>query len=285
MPECRDEALAPAGCVAGPRAGLEVRTPLSKPTVPAAVASIRTTRGTAFAGALCIRRSDGTQTSKPVFASERAARDARRRLIEQVERGEVRHTKETFGAYWDRWLAQRRPYLEAGTWTGYATSGRKRLVPALGHLSLGELTVERVRDFVADLAEAVEAGDLAVKTVNTTLVTLVVCLNHAVDDGLIPANPALRVRRLPAAHIERGYLRLDEIPRYLDACSELYRPLAELLIGSGLRISEALGLRIGDLDLENTGGTIVVYRSRKRIWSAPALLVAADYPPSTYSFG
>ncbi|MGO9907481.1 MAG: hypothetical protein ACLP4R_08515 [Solirubrobacteraceae bacterium] len=91
------------------------------------------------------RRSDGTQTSKWGFASERAARDARRRLIEQVERGEVRHTKETFGAYWDRWLAQRRPYLEAGTWTGYETSGRKRLVPALGYLSLGELTVSMPR--------------------------------------------------------------------------------------------------------------------------------------------
>ncbi len=44
------------------------------------------------------RRSDGTQTSKRGFTSERAARDARRRLIEQVERGEVRHIKETFGA-------------------------------------------------------------------------------------------------------------------------------------------------------------------------------------------
>ena len=35
------------------------------------------------------RRSDGTQTTKRGFMSERAARDARRRLIEQVERGEV----------------------------------------------------------------------------------------------------------------------------------------------------------------------------------------------------
>jgi integrase len=30
-----------------------------------------------------------------------------------------------------------------------------------------------------------------------------------------------------------------------------------------LRISEALALRVGDLELEDTGGTIVVYRSRK----------------------
>ena len=78
------------------------------------------------------------------------------------------------------------------------------------------------------------------------------------------ANPALRVERLPAAHIEREYLRLHEIPIYLDSCSEHYRPLAEVLIGSGVRISEALALRIGDLELDDSGGVIVVYCSRKK---------------------
>ena len=107
------------------------------------------------------RRSDGTQTSKRGFTSERAARDARRRLIEQVERGEVRHTKETFGGYWERWLARRRPYLELGTWTGYEINGRKRLLPAFGSFGLGELSVDAIREFVAELAEAVEAGELA----------------------------------------------------------------------------------------------------------------------------
>lgn len=209
------------------------------------------------------RRSDGTQTTKRGFASERAASDARRRLVEQVERGEVRHTRETFGGYWQGWLARRRPYLEAGTWTGYEIAGRKRLVPAFGALPLGELSVHAIREFVAELAEEVEAGELAAKTVNNALGILVVCLNSAVDDGLLNLNPALRVQRLPPAHIERDYLRLDEIPRYLDGCSGIYRPLAELLIGSGLRISEALALRVSDLELEQTGGTIVVYRSRK----------------------
>jgi integrase len=42
----------------------------------------------------------------------------------------------------------------------------------------------------------------------------------------------------------------------------IYRPLAELLIGSGLRISEALALKVSDLELEENGGVIVVYRSR-----------------------
>jgi integrase len=209
------------------------------------------------------RRSDGTQTTKRGFASERAARDASRRLIERVERGEVRHTKQTFGDYWEQWLRRRRPYLEPGTWSGYEIAGRKRLLPAFGGRPLGELSVHAIREFVAELADEVEARDLAAKTVNNALGTLVVCLNSAVEDGVLAVNPALRVQRLPPAHIEREYLRLHEIPRYLDACSDVYRPLAELLVGSGLRISEALALQIGDLELEETGGAIVVYRSRK----------------------
>ncbi|MGH2886507.1 MAG: hypothetical protein ACRDPA_28050, partial [Solirubrobacteraceae bacterium] len=95
------------------------------------------------------RRSDGTQTSKRGFVSERAARDARRRLVERVERGEVRHTKETFGAYRDRWLARRKPYLEPGTWAGYEISGRRRLLPAFGSHPLGTLSVDAIRDLVA----------------------------------------------------------------------------------------------------------------------------------------
>jgi len=52
----------------------------------------------------------------------------------------------------ERWLAQRRPYLEAGTWTGYEIAVRKRLLPAFGMRSLGALSVEDVREFLAELA-------------------------------------------------------------------------------------------------------------------------------------
>ena len=50
---------------------------------------------------------------------------------------------------------------------------------------------------------------------------------------------------LPVERPELEYLRLHEIEPYLDACAEYYRPLAEFLIGSGARISEALALRFG----------------------------------------
>jgi hypothetical protein len=82
---------------------------------------------------------------------------------------------------------------------------------------IGIAMVDDVRDFVAELAKDVEAGDLAAKTVNNALGTLGVWLNDAVERRLIPTNPAPRVQRLPPAHIERDYLRLDEMHRYLDA--------------------------------------------------------------------
>ena len=51
---------------------------------------------------------------------------------------------------------------------------------------------------------------------------------------------------------------LHEIPLYLDSCADVYRPLAELLIATGMRISEALALRVGDVEIEPTGGLITV---------------------------
>jgi integrase len=48
------------------------------------------------------RGSDGAQVTRRGFTSEKAARDAKRRLTEQVERGEVRHTRESFGSDWHK---------------------------------------------------------------------------------------------------------------------------------------------------------------------------------------
>jgi integrase len=137
-------------------------------------------------------------------------------------------------------------------------------LPEFSEVLLDKLDIEHVRVWMEEQAEKVEAEEIAAKTINNTLGTLVVCLNAAVKDRVIATNPALGIERLPPAHIEHDYLRLHEIPPYLDACMEVYRPLAEVLVRGGLRISEAIALQIADLELEATGGFIVVYRSHKK---------------------
>jgi integrase len=243
-------------------ANVDRRVATSTPGAGGGVYPYSTAKGTRWR--YVARRSDGTSTSKRGFTSPRAAREARRRLIEQIERGEVRHTKETFGGWWKTWLRRRKPYLEPNAWRAYDVDGRMRLLPEFREVRLDKLDVEHVRAWMEAQAEAVEAEEIAAKTVNNALGTLVVCLNAAVKHRVIASNPALGIERLPPAHIEHDYLRLREIPLYLDACLEVYRPLAEVLVGAGLRISEAIDLQIADLELEDTGGFIVVYRSQKK---------------------
>lgn len=57
------------------------------------------------------------------------------------------------------------------------------------------------------------------------------------------------------------FLNRDDALRYLDACGPWYRPLAETLIGAGLRIGEAIALEWSDLDWD--GAALNVSRSAK----------------------
>jgi integrase len=68
--------------------------------------------------------------------------------------------------------------------------------------------------------------------------------------------------------VEKDYLRLAEIGRYLDGCSAHNRPLAEFLIATGARISEALDVRWRDIDGEVRA--IRIYRQRDRTASGSA---------------
>jgi integrase len=204
------------------------------------------------------RKSDGRSATKRGFTSARAARRERERVVVSAAVGDQLSTTETFGEFFDAWLQRRRPYLEPGTYVDYEIHGRKRLAE-LRPLKLTKLSTATVETWLGRLAED---GRYAPKTINNALATLVACLNDATRKGKIVRNPAARIQRLPSGHLERDYLRLDEIPGYLEACSATYRPLAELLIATGLRISEALGLTWADLDFDN--GAIRVLRSRKR---------------------
>ncbi len=162
------------------------------------------------------RGQDGSQITRRGFLNEKAAIDAKRHIVEQVARGEASYTQETFAEYWERWLRRRRHHLAPASIAAYTVDARTRLLPALGKTRLTAIETRHVRGLFEELAERVQAGELAGKTVNNTLTTLTVCLNNAVKDGLIATNPAIGVPRFPRTHTERDYLRLHEIPVYLD---------------------------------------------------------------------
>jgi integrase len=208
------------------------------------------------------RQSDGSLTTRRGFPSRSAAVAALRTAIEQVRRGEVRASRETFAEFWASVLEAKRPYVTGGTLQDYATQGRKRLLPWFGDLKLAAIDENRVRARLAEMAELVDDGKLSAKTANNARTCLSMTLGEAVRRGHLANNPCRYVRALPAERPELDYLRLAEIERYLEACIEHYRPLAEFLIGTGARISEALASRWSDVDLD--AGVVRISRQRAR---------------------
>jgi len=208
------------------------------------------------------RQSDGKLSSRRGFMSRQSAATARRRLVESIERGEVKVARETFEEFWKRLLEERRPYLTKGSFEDFQTHGHKRLLPILGATPLARIDEPQVRRWMAEMVGRVEAGELAPKTVNNARTCLSVALNEACRRGLLSRNPCVGVPALPVDRAELDYLCLEEIGPYLDACTAHYRPLAEFLIGTGARISEALDVRFRHLELEH--GAVRIYRQRGR---------------------
>jgi integrase len=197
------------------------------------------------------RTSNGVLRKRRGFVSEREAVRWRTQTLAAVYRGEVIAVRGTFAERFDAWLEEHRPRIEPGTYRDHHVHGEKRLKPFFGAMRPAAITPADVRRHVAEL---VARAEVSAKTINNSLAVLRVFFAHLEEDGDVVRNPArsspgARKRiKLPAAHSEMDYLRVDEIPRYLDACDELYRPLAETPIATGLRISEALALTWDDVD-------------------------------------
>ena len=182
--------------------------------------------------------------------------------MESVDRLEVVVCREDFGSFWRQFVADKRPYVTAGSHLDLVTHGRKRLLPFFGADQLSSIDAARVREWLAVMVELVEAGEISPKTVNNARTYLSMAFEEASRRGLIVRNPCSAVRALPVERAEVEFLRLAEIDSYLDACSDAYRPLAEFLIGTGARISEAVATRWADVDLEE--GVARIYRQRER---------------------
>ena len=180
----------------------------------------------------------------------------------QMAGGAVAVGRERFEQYWPRYLRHCRGDMTAGSWKDVRAHGNKRLLPYFTGMQMGKISVPVVRDWRALMLESVEAGEWAPKTINNARIALLGCCRMAVEDGLMVHNPVLNVRPLPVDFAERPYLRLTQINDYIDASAHHYRPLAQFLIGTGARVSEAIALRIEDVDLNV--GAAKVHKQRVR---------------------
>jgi len=106
-----------------------------------------------------------------------------------------------------------------------------------------EMGAPEIQTFLAHLAQE---GNVSASTQNQALSALLFLyrevLHREIDFVSLPT--AKRPKRLPTV------LTRDEVRRLLDCLDGVYKLMAQLLYGSGLRLMECVRLRIQDLDFE-----------------------------------
>jgi|GEM_PF-1567713 len=198
------------------------------------------------------------------------------------------------------WLAVQRERNEAGrladaTFNGYEVSVRLHLEPFFGDRYVDSIDAEDLLAWQVDqgrirMQKGKRAGEPpAPSSIRTRWMALRGVLRHAKRKHLIPASPVdlLEEHETPqAGGSTQVILSNAQIERLLASTPDRYKPSVAVLVFGGLRISEALGLAWGDVDLR-AGGLCVDYQrdqvgkrvqlktahSRRRVDVMPSLSV------------
>jgi integrase len=175
----------------------------------------------------------------------------------------------TLAAYAKTWLNTHvKNVLAASTRRFYAMNLKEHIVPVIGSKSISGITRADCKAVMASC----QVKDLRVASLLGIGRTLSSLLTHAVEDGHLEANPALRLgryaRRKDEPKFEVSPLTRDEVKSLLKAAQE-HHPgdYAMLLcaVRTGMRLGELAGLEWGDIQFgdrfievrrNRTGGTV-----------------------------
>lgn len=154
----------------------------------------------------------------------------------------------TFEAYAWAWLeSYARPSLRRRVFSSYETNVRLHLIPHFADTPLPAVTRSQVKSLVAQkLADGKARG-----TIRNILVPLAEMLSHAVEDGLLVANPAANMRIPAQAEVRK----VEPPPREhveatIAAAGDDCRDALTLAASLGLRRGELFALRWKDIDRE-----------------------------------
>jgi integrase len=132
---------------------------------------------------------------------------------------------------------------------------RLHVLPHIGGRTLGSVRPSDMQALVKTLSATLAPG-----TVRETYKVAGRMFAAAVDDRILAASPCHRIRLPRDDRPEVIAPTVEEITALVGAVQPRYRALVVLLAGSGLRIGEALGLNVSDVDFLRR--TVKVERQR-----------------------
>jgi integrase len=204
----------------------------------------------------------GRMLRKTVTAKSRA--EVTRKLAQlrrQVDAGKVSTVKTpTLSELMTRWFETvLSREVARSTYDNYGTIVKYHVLPALGRRKVTDITVADVDRL---LALKLGAG-LSASTVHRIRALISQCLDQGVRWGDVPTNVARLSRPPKMVRPEGRTLTREQAQQLLETLKEhRHESLYLLMLSTGMRRGEALGLRWEDLNLEN--GVVRIKRNLKR---------------------
>jgi integrase len=179
---------------------------------------------------------DVDSANKWIARAELASEDGR-----SIDSDSARVDFATFTSEWRKSKVD----ISGKTIATYLSQLKLYLLPTFGEKKLVAITTTDVKRWVASLSES----GVGATTIRQSYRLLHQILQSAVEEEILGRNPATAVKLPKVATKEKIGLTAEELRALASACGK-YQTLVLFLGTCGLRINEALALRVEDFDLE-----------------------------------
>ncbi|MCX4371979.1 MAG: site-specific integrase [Dysosmobacter sp.] len=219
------------------------------------------------------------ETDKAIYKNvlAKTQKECKEKLAAALEQsGKVDASKTgqfTVGQWAETWFENyAKPSIRETTAAYYKNYIDKHIVPNIGKIKLNKLTTLDIQKFYNKAKtkgrvkryEGMKDLSLSSKTIRGLHAMLRQCLDQAVQERLIPYNPAAGCKLPPKEKKEMQTLPAEKISTYLAAAEEHgVFPMFYLELTTGIRRGELVALLWDDLDLETQ--TLSISKSAGRI--------------------
>ena len=177
----------------------------------------------------------------------------------------------TLSEWLDRWLEQMVAILRPSTLEHYRSDMEHHVKPYLGQKKLTQITASDLRKLYDDLKKQGrvhprpgQSRGLSTTTVHGIHTTLHHALKSAVDQRLLPHNPADHVEPPKVAHKSMTILNEEQMDTFLAAVEQdsIWKDFFYTELTTGLRLGEICGLMWSDFDARK--GTLNINRTLQK---------------------
>ncbi len=200
--------------------------------------------------------------NRTVHGTKKDAQAVLNKLLRDKDMGLLSEAGRTsFGSYLEHWLeTAARPRLRARTFEEYSAQLSRYVRPELDSLKLEQVTPVVIQKLYTGML----GRKLSARTVRLTHAILRNALQQAVRWRMLPFNPADAVDLPKQERQEMRAMNREEAQRFMETVAGTrWAVLFTVLLTTGLRPSEALALRWGDIDLG--AAQLSVRRTVKRV--------------------